>query len=793
MNKHKFCGVIVSVFISMFILLQGFADSPVVLNTNDYGVNPFNFTESLSTLAKDQIRVLSDLDYMGSQQIVLPVPGTGYELIYHWGFLGSGDLFSPLPQVKAQFRPIIETQENSNDNAILDLGKVMVKNELFKKSKNFPLIKWLSDSEISPIKLFFVKVLLLLKNSSSLGMDNIKCELFRLLFRLSLVESIVLFDTSKPLTARLPDIIQIALDEISPEIGVLIDDVWRDVLSSRGLVQNMQSDGDLTNITAYVFNDSSFAKKCFDNLCMSKDVHLMIEQSINSVGYTLISLDDLIDISSIQSSNAVLNPAMRLVGKKSFGVVNLSCGSSGLPAAVYNKMQEQASQKVFFVLDVDGKAWIVCKGGRLDVIETAKLFSAALVVTFKDYINARKRVMASTKSEARSYQLLLKHKEQEYVHKMNFMTSPYGKLSADRLSREIARVDIQGDVQINEQIVQENKERQHELDLLKNELIQEQGSLMRLNRARDLSQNSQARRLAMLAVDSSAKRCSELEEKIKIIEQKISLNDVVVVDVSASNTMSDSQKRIEYQQNIDMLQKMLKNQFLDSVQRKEIQDCISKLENSMNELTLANQKKDTSDYLKRLLVKRSNIANVYEQEAMLLKTELASLRSGLSKIVDESIRMAKTIELANIEKDFELYILSLKDTAEKIIIENNKLVELESCKQRFTDQPKTFVDQNLVEKIQELEQEVGYLMRLNAGSWIRNLIQTSGDIQGFLDDLQSDSLEEFRAVKDRFFSRLSFIVKNSDHISENILFYRHLVGLIMPEFIPSFDLCSSGI
>ncbi len=156
---------------------------------------------SVVKIIKDFMHSFSDLDYATSKELIIALPGTGHELSYNWGFVGSGDLFSPLPIIRGQIRPI-QSFVASADSAtpFIDLGKVVAQNELIKKSKQLPLVKWLSESELSPIKLLVVKTILLVKNSATLGVNALKGELFRLLFRLSLVEDIVLFDLSKPLS-----------------------------------------------------------------------------------------------------------------------------------------------------------------------------------------------------------------------------------------------------------------------------------------------------------------------------------------------------------------------------------------------------------------------------------------------------------------------------------------------------------------------------------------------------------------------------------------------------------------
>lgn len=757
---------------------------------------------SLMTIAKDFMQNFSELDYATSKQLVIALPATGYELVYHWGFIGSGDLFSPLPQVKAQFR-LAQTVGIPADsaNALADLGKVMVQNELFKKSKQVPLVKWLSDSEISPIKLLIVKTILLIKSNAALGTEFIKYELFRLLFRLSLVDDITLFDESKALTSFIPETIKLALDEMSPEIAKTIDEVWATVTSSRNLVSDMHGHNGLSCITAYIFNDASLAKSCYESMLSQPhyDICQALEQSICKTGLSLLTYEDLISLSLLTAPHQALNPSLKLVGKKEFGLVNLESSSSVLPAAVLARLKQEASSleekylMAFTVTDVDGRTWIVCKGGRLDAVQTAKIFAAALIMTFKDYVKARKAVMASSSQQAIAYRAALQARELERVKKMNFLSSEYGKTSAIRLEQALAALEAQGNEQMNAYALQQQEALEIELIALKAQFKKKKEDLARLKAAAQRAQGD-ALRIANITVANAQKACQDLEQKMVAVQQA---RDAAYNISQVNNAELDAtvaQKRADYVGHISSLRALLrKDQTLDVAQQQEIQKCIAQLEQSMQQLSTKDQSAQASEHLEKVLFKRSQAAQIYTNEERAMRDELDLLNAGLFKIADPALRMAKTIEFSSLKKEFELYIDSLQQEAVKIKDENKKLVELEASKRAIAGSKADKVDQQVLERIQALEYEVGYLLHTGAASWLRGLLHASTDVKAFMDDLQAGSLEEFKQVKERFFSKLKFIAQHSDHVAENLLLYRYLVGLVLPEFLPVFDHCTNKL
>lgn len=740
---------------------------------------------SVVTIIKDFMHSFSDLDYATSKELIIALPGTGHELSYNWGFVGSGDLFSPLPIIKGQIRPI-QSFLNPADSAtaFIDLGKVVAQNELIKKSKQLPLIKWLSESELSPVKLLVVKTILLVKSNGILGINSLKSELFRLLFRLSLVDDIVLFDLSKPLSSFIPESIKLALDEMSPEIVTTINEVWAHVADSKNLLQSMSNDASeksntLACITAYIFNDEQLAQSCFDN--NQQAVEKLIQQSDCS----LLAYDDFVRFSKIGAPNPLLNPARKLVGHKTCGVVNLELGS-GLPAAVSAQLKQQASSSVVMIHGVDGQSWIVCKGGKLDVLETAKVFTATLIATFKDYVKARKAVMTSTSVQAVEYRKALQAKELERSKMMTFLQTQHGKACVKRLEQALQALDIQRNPAEQNGYDVVKAEQENIMASLTAEYEKKMADLARLQ-ASAVRTKGDAGRIAQMAVAQAQKACELAHQAL--LNYQLECQDqqsAPVLQPDFSHNLD--QKRAEYYSHISALRDMLrKNQTLSLQEQQEIQACIIELESKIKDLSPAQPVK-ASITLEEIISRRESACALYAQEATVLRQELAQHQAGIMKIVDPTIRMAAKLEFSSMQKGYEAYIASLEQQAARIKQENGKLCQLDAYKNILANNSDALGIQEL-EDMQELEYEVGYLMQTGGTNWLRHLLHASSDITDAMDDLGHSSLSEFKQVKENFFTMLGWIVTHSDHISENQLLYRHFIGLIMPEFLLSFDRC----
>lgn len=234
------------------------------------------------------IKNFTDLSYSNTQELTLTLPETKHCITFNWKFGGSGNIFLPLPSVTAQYLKKTDSEESPTpeksaaQNMLAELGKAFLKNELNKKSKHVTLLKWLTQTKLSPLHLFVIKVLLLFKDTHPINDASfIKSELCRLLFRLSLVEDIHLFDTKKPLSAHLPEVLTEGLALVAPDTLFYLDNVWRIMKTSSLSTENQDTYLSSTyfQIKAYAFYAQNKAEQCYTSWQKSNftnDIHSII-------------------------------------------------------------------------------------------------------------------------------------------------------------------------------------------------------------------------------------------------------------------------------------------------------------------------------------------------------------------------------------------------------------------------------------------------------------------------------------------------------------------------------------
>jgi len=172
---------------------------------------------------------VSSLNYFESFSMIFKVPGLEQQLVYDWGFGGSGNLFIPLPTVDAKIDSIgpFKFGINLNENVFMGFGKVLLQDEILKRSKNLSFFKWLTLAKLTPIKLFVLKSILLLKETYQTGdVAMMKREIIRLLFRLSLVDDLKVIDKDKKFSSHYPSSIATVFEIVAPGMMDLIDEVW---------------------------------------------------------------------------------------------------------------------------------------------------------------------------------------------------------------------------------------------------------------------------------------------------------------------------------------------------------------------------------------------------------------------------------------------------------------------------------------------------------------------------------------------------------------------------------------
>src|SRR5579862_837184 len=196
---------------------------------------PVDIQSPLVELLQNIVKSFQDLDYHTSKELVIEIPAVDQEIYFDLETQGSGDLFEPLPAIRGQLRSsqaqsgkLLGTDATTGDK-FAELGKTIFKNELLKRSKDTEFMKWfLENAELSPLKLFVIKeVLLLIDSVKKQDLDQLKIETVCLLFRLSLTKDFGILNKEKPLTVQFPKEVHEAL---GPKFCAYIHDTWMTIV-----------------------------------------------------------------------------------------------------------------------------------------------------------------------------------------------------------------------------------------------------------------------------------------------------------------------------------------------------------------------------------------------------------------------------------------------------------------------------------------------------------------------------------------------------------------------------------
>ncbi len=682
-------------------------------------------TERLSeNIIQNFLRQLSDLDYERSVELVVPLPGLDRELVYAWNFIGAGDPFLPLQKVVAKERMIKKAVESPSSGLIKDLGTLYFKNKVVQQAKTSDILnQWFGSIELSPSKIFALKMLLLLKSASQLGTEYLKWELFKLLFRLSLSEDITLFDTSKKLSSYFPEV----LTELVPEVFDMVDGIWASLFEQAVL----PSDGvhSIANIACYVFYDRENAELCFDTIKRfgSADVHESINTFSTVARMQIVSLAQLQEFSAMAAKVSPqlnrISPLTKLIGVQDYGFIDFTKADSNLPAPLKAALLEAKTPDIVMAQADDGYMWLAHKSYVLGYNDTVKYLTSSLVSAFKEYVNTRSSVL----THSFTYRQVLAERENEQRLINSFLQTPEGKKSAQRIAKEIASVASNDIHDLQAQRIQESIAKvQSELDAIEIECkqlqdvlkVQQQSTILR-----QLVEQKENKKRALL---------SELEQ----LEKNFVQSSRQLVETAKQER---AEKCVQYAAQIKDLNALMSTLDPASDLYRELSQSVADLNAAINALqqTGALVQLQSQDS-----VKRSLMIKVYQAEI----EELEALRSAsTSNDTSTDPIIAKAMQAKN--KVFEAGLLAYLNHVKSLV---TRLTAAEGV------------------------------------STVSKMLYENQYLAAMMSDLASD-IPEFKKIRDRLFDRLSWIISNSTCVAEHFSIWHYLVQSFLPEFLPTFE------
>lgn len=700
------------------------------------------------------IKNIKGLNYYTATGLVLPLPGTDQEVVFHWGFKGSGSIFTPLPNIKATVRPaLLQRLQQHNPSNMKELGFALLQNELLKYSKNTQTAKWLTQANLNPLTLFGLKLILLVKTTldASQTRSTFHAELMRLLFRLSLTDDFKLLD-QQPLSSLIPTELKNILQLQIPGCVEFIDDLW-----AQRTATPTESKTAYYNITCFVFRDKDFAEKIQRKMSSYQGAEFTnyATQLINLNQHQVVDLASFTQFSNSQT----------LVGFLSTTHTN----HKHLPTAVAQAITQSTSFPVTQLIATEtGEQWLCFATDQLGITDTIKEVMLSLTKAFRTYIERKKELLTSKNAEAVLYQS--QQQQQKHAEEVinNFIETEDGAASFERLSQAVTSI-VQPE-QVQPTVVQklttlkseqttkiQGLEKQREAitadlerwEILKNitkgkDNVKIQITIKKLQKLLDevAAEIAQAHAdLTKLSADLSP--MSHLEQDHKQLAALLTL-----VEQQQNQGITPSEKLVSA---IELLQNKIKNATTNSSQQVDVDVRLSK---------------------------RAQVAQVLASEATTMEKQLQEKLAQINQIADEEQRTIQELLFSQEQEGYATYIQQLKAEAQRINEQNKKAQELKRYKKALTvvDLSQTAPEQS--KKIYELEKQVGHLFTSQQDENVLENIRCSHpEIKALLADLQGDQ-SHFLAIKTALIDAFGNILQHSQQIQNNAVLFQYGINML---------------
>ncbi|MBY0352912.1 hypothetical protein K2W90_00935 [Candidatus Babeliales bacterium] len=717
------------------------------LDQENVGQNRANEKQgNLSLSLHEFMDNVKELDYYTAKKLALAIPGTGREIVIDWGFGGSGSMFDPLPTVEPQER-LIKT--DGQQESLAGLGSVLLKNELYKRSKSIPLIKWLVQSKVTPIKLFTLKLVLLFKNAYTTDSSKVKTEVMRLLVRLMLSEELYSFDQDKAFSSYLPEGSVEMLNGVLPGLVEFVNELWHELITAT------PSDGadDVLNVQAVVLHNHAAAKQClkqfkhYEGAAFEQDVTGFLQgQGVEVVDY--VDLSKLGNIRPMLNGRVMFSPITHLAAVTTFENVHENKN--------FNKEVGIAPDALHIgtlvLHENNGVYWLLNASNKLELAATAKQITITLVKALRAYVAAKKQLLSGTSKKARAYRAMCEKYEAQCAQINEFLALSEGQASQLRLNATL-------------QAIQDDAKNAHQLAL--NELSQ---GIAKLDQ-------EIAKKNALIKQFEGKKIAAHLAHDVQALnKERERLHDMRQSYAQEDPAQLLEQKKQDLQ---DLLALAVKN---EQSMSNELAECISDLK---KEIAAFDQTQTHQCTLDQKIALRERIAQAYEHEAHVLadglelkKQEMAWL-AGIRRRVEE-------LKFAGTRLLIENYGANLLERAQRIRTDNKKAIKLREYREALQEVDAKDLPAKELEKLEQLEQRVGYMFDRSGSRFLTRALEHQSEWQTFLQDFDG-SVEPFAKIKNDLCAKLATIIKRSAHVQENMPVYRQLVYQLLPEFGAWFD------
>jgi len=747
----------------------------------------------LVELLQNIVHGFQDLDYHTSKEMVFKIPAVDQEIYFDLETNGSGDLFEPLPAIRGQLRTTNLQSGNALDkdatttDKFAELGKTVFKNELLKRSKDTEFVKWmLENSELSPLKLFVIKeVLLLVDSIKKQDLDQLKIETVCLLFRLSLTKDFGIINKDKPLTEQFPQEVREAL---GAKFCAYIDDTWATIVRGmsnetiKEILDTQKKNAGLT-VQSFVCKDQALAHDVFNHVKKYSGTEFQkhVSQFVKDKDIEIVSNRDF---SPDDNSDQDDDFSTKLATFRTIGGISNQDAVNDLPQEVREKMSKTSLFPVTInAQTAQGQYWVCYVTDRLGLIDSGKLGLAALVKALRQYAGKRQEYVKAHGDEIKK-QRKAREGDVVRIQKVNsFLQTDAGRESAQRIAQALDQLAVVDQAPVLDvQELQKNLEKaQYDLNALNVSVFEKKQELETIKKRADLEINTQRSNQLQLVIDTMQVRLQNLDAKIidktaEIAQLNTQLLRVEKVVRTQTTKIAELKKDLKDLQMIEHDQKRNNG--------KVSQDVTNEIASLKQEILALGVQESPVDTLEDRIKLRAKQAVVYEQEAVFMGAELDSKKHAIEAIKDLNKRRRELCKFTHMKNFYNLYIEDLNNKAVTIQQDNDLMLELKTWREELRGTKMADIAKDDLERISLLEQRVGYLVdNKKYEGFLFKFITHRPELRDFF----ADSMNNKNAYHQELVDVLSVVAKKSGHIQDNILVYRDIVRVFMPAFLIIFD------
>jgi len=724
----------------------------------------------------DGLKAVKSLDYYTADKVAFEC--MGYELVLDFGSTGSGNLFEPLKAVTPRFNIIGKGDSQLGNISIASVAKVVIKNEFLKRGRKSKsnILKILTSFEISPIFLLGFKLVLLVKSlESEQNASSFFEEVVSLLFRLSLVDDVKLFDKTKNLTDYLPEAITDTLEDLNIGASDFINSVWGLLVCDKTMPADLIPSKPVA-VNGFVFSQEAMAKEAYGKLVKQTENDFCdeIEKFGDNKNFEVIGFVDFREKTSkeLSASNVSGNPfASNFIGSKEFNFDKNSLPNSKFEEALLGQIKDlNGKEGVVYIQDPEKhEYWVAQITPEIGWIGAAKSLLLTFTRAFKDYVSFKKSLFDGDDDFALKYRREFTASESQRKLLEKFVRSEYGKQIYADICRE---VDLAVGTENAKKLIQ---------DALESKKAELEKELAVLNSSKEIK-SSELTKLRQLLVGYGKQNKSKIDKEIEAIN--VAIFEIGKQIADKRHQLSDNQTKLNgfaLDQNDPLFKDKQRLEKLNALAEKKRQagepvdqlilDWINKLEDkikksSINTVTVAQ--------VEEKLAVRENVLNVLKKYATALRDDLKLKDAELDKL-DEDERIFQELLLDEAIAMKKAFADRLDSEVQRIQEGNQKVKRLDSLRRAYASKDVSS------KELESLEIEFGHVIDSNSHeNFIAKLMMHNSIFEEFVHDLSQENSDKIKVIKQRVIESVNATLNGSNNFKDNAIVYRYV-----SQFLPT--------